>query len=221
MPLDFHLVPIDGEHPGLAALAREASSEGFLFLARLIAQWKSGTNRFDQPGEQLLGAIANGELVGVCGLNRDPYLEEDTVGRLRHLYVTRAARGSGAGSALVARLVDEATSLFRLLRLRTARGWPRRSTKSVGSLPSATATRRMRNRFGPWPIEHSRAPHAGSRSRALPAALRSARGTEQTAAIPAARESLDRIAKGLSHKKKFNHSRHPSCPKDRWDGNRL
>ena len=119
MPEHLHLVAIDGEHPGLAELAREASSDGFSFVARLINEWKSGANRFDQPGERLLGAVVYGELVGVCGINRDPYHKAEVVGRLRHLYVKKAARGAGVGSALVARLLGEAESVFRLVRLRT------------------------------------------------------------------------------------------------------
>lgn len=115
----FQIDPIDGDHPGVAALAREASSDGFLFLVRLIAEWESGTNRFDRPGERLLGAFAGGQLIGIRGLNRDPYLEEEAVGRLRHLYVSKAARSGGAGSALVKRLVEEADPVFRLVRLRT------------------------------------------------------------------------------------------------------
>ena len=95
---------------GLAELAREASSDGFSFVARLINEWKSGANRFDQPGERLLGAVVSGEVVGVCGINRDPYLKDEAVGRLRHLYVKKAARGSGVGSVLVAQLLREAQS---------------------------------------------------------------------------------------------------------------
>ena len=119
MPERLHLVPIDGEHPGLAALAREASSDGFAFVARLIDEWKSGANRFDGMDEQLLGAVVGCELVGVCGINHDPYFKQEAIGRLRHLYVRKTARGTGVGSALVARLLDEGHYAFRLVRLRT------------------------------------------------------------------------------------------------------
>ena len=36
--------------------------------------------------------LSEGRLVGVCGLNVDPYLDDPSVGRVRHLYVLVAAR---------------------------------------------------------------------------------------------------------------------------------
>ena len=53
-------------------------------------EWRTGTNRFDRPDEALFGAWAKGQLVGVCGLNIDPYRGDDRVGRVRHLYVLSA-----------------------------------------------------------------------------------------------------------------------------------
>lgn len=111
--------PIDGDHPGLTALAAEAMSEGFRFVERLIADWNSGSNRFDKAGERLLGAISSGRLVGVCGLNRDPYANQDTIGRLRHLYVRQEERRRGAGAALVEHLLKGANPPFSTIRLRT------------------------------------------------------------------------------------------------------
>ena len=35
-------------------LEREASEEGFNFLGRLVADWQTGSNRFDKRGECLL-----------------------------------------------------------------------------------------------------------------------------------------------------------------------
>jgi hypothetical protein len=59
--------------PQLVDLEREASAQGFNFLDRLIEEWTTGTNRFDKPGECLLVATDNGHLVGIGGLNIDPY----------------------------------------------------------------------------------------------------------------------------------------------------
>ncbi len=146
MPERLHLVPIDGEHPGLAELAREASSDRFSFVARLIDEWKSGANRFDRPGEQLLGAVVDGDLVGICGINRDPYLKDEAVGRLRHLYVKKAARGSGVGSVLVAQLLREARPIFRLVRLRTDTPGLRHSMRRAASFLLVTRPLRTRKR---------------------------------------------------------------------------
>jgi N-acetylglutamate synthase-like GNAT family acetyltransferase len=119
MAASFRIEPIDGGHPGLTALAEEALSEGFRFVERLIADWHSGSNRFARPGERLLGAFWSGELVGVCGLNRDPYTDRHDVGRLRHLYVRKTDRHRGIGAALVQQLLKGASPPFTLIRLRT------------------------------------------------------------------------------------------------------
>ena len=91
-------LPIDR----LVALATEAEATGFRGLSRLFSEWQAGGNRFDQPGEALFIATDNGGVVGVCGLNREPYLDDPTVGRIRHLYVAVAHRrkGSALGSSV-------------------------------------------------------------------------------------------------------------------------
>ena len=53
---------------GFDALASEAAAEGHRFVARLAAEWRSGTNRFNGPGEALCGAFQAGALVAVGGL---------------------------------------------------------------------------------------------------------------------------------------------------------
>src|SRR5687768_15110823 len=84
----------------LQPLIEESRGEGFRFLVRLRSEFRDGSNRFDAPGEVLLGGFQGAELVAVGGLNRDPYAPEPRVGRLRHLYVRRAFRGKGVGRAL-------------------------------------------------------------------------------------------------------------------------
>ena len=122
MTQDFHVAPASALHPGMELLRTEAINEGFLFVDRLVRDWRSGSNRFDLPGEQLLGAFTGETLIGVGGLNRDPYLDQAGIGRLRHLYVRECARRHGVASALVRRLLDEASNSFRIVRLRTATG---------------------------------------------------------------------------------------------------
>ena len=57
--------------------------------------------------------------VAVCGLNRDPYLGDPGVGRVRHLYVLKAYRHLGLGRSLVQAVMDAAQGHFHMLTLRT------------------------------------------------------------------------------------------------------
>ena len=103
----------------LADLVVESQREGFAFVRRLVNEWESGDNRFDRPGEALFAAVADGRVVGVCGLNVDPYLPGGRVGRVRHLYVAAAFRRRGIGAGLVEAVIRTAHGTFDRLRLRT------------------------------------------------------------------------------------------------------
>jgi GNAT superfamily N-acetyltransferase len=107
--------PVDG----LGALIAESEARGLGFVRRLADEWTDGTNRFDRPGEALFVNRIAGRIVGVCGLNVDPYTAEPNVGRVRHLYVLSAYRRLGVGRGLVSDVVDAARGRFRRLRLRT------------------------------------------------------------------------------------------------------
>jgi GNAT superfamily N-acetyltransferase len=112
-------VPLFELSPGIEELRAEAGAEGFRFVDKLVTEWNLGQNRFAAPGEVLLGAFRASRLVAVGGLNRDPYADQLEIGRLRHLYVERAARRSGIGSALVRQLLERARGVFQSVRLRT------------------------------------------------------------------------------------------------------
>ncbi|MBV8184353.1 MAG: GNAT family N-acetyltransferase [Hyphomicrobiales bacterium] len=107
---------------GLRPLVIEAERQGFDFMRRLVEEWASGANKFEGRGECLLGAFGDGRLLGVAGLNQDPYAKVDAVGRLRHLYVLASARRLGVGSLLVQRILQEARPRFHILRLRATTG---------------------------------------------------------------------------------------------------
>lgn len=100
-------------------LRDEASRQGFAFLDRLIREWASGENQFNGFGEQLLGAFFGERLVGVGGLNREPYDPAPRQGRLRHLYVLQAYRKQGVGRHLVRHLLEDADAAVDEVRLRT------------------------------------------------------------------------------------------------------
>jgi GNAT superfamily N-acetyltransferase len=119
MTTSLRFEPVTALHPGMETLRAEAADEGFGFIERLMIDWESGSNRFDQPGECLLGVWSRSDLVALGGLNRDPYVEGSNTGRIRHLYVRRPARRSGVGSTLLQRLLDQASACFQVARLRT------------------------------------------------------------------------------------------------------
>jgi N-acetylglutamate synthase-like GNAT family acetyltransferase len=56
----------------------------------------------------------------MCGLNVDPYVDDSTVGRLRHLYVHPDHRRRGVAAALVDRCLVDAGETFARVRLRTS-----------------------------------------------------------------------------------------------------
>jgi GNAT superfamily N-acetyltransferase len=105
--------------PGIEQLQTEALQEGFLFIERLIEEWRSGENRFIAPGEKLYGCMDEGVLVAVGGLNRDPFADRPDIGRIRRIYVRPAWRNKGIGETLIHTLVQNARTSFAFLHLRT------------------------------------------------------------------------------------------------------
>ena len=129
----------------LAPLVEESEREGFRFLARLRREFEEGGNRFDAPGEALLGCRRDAGLIAVGGLNRDPYSPEPRAGRLRHLYVSAAFRRCGVGRTLVDALVAAARPHFGVLLLRTDTRAAAQFYEALGFAPVASphATHRM------------------------------------------------------------------------------
>jgi GNAT superfamily N-acetyltransferase len=93
--------------------------DGFRFVTRLRNDWLERTNRFNGEGETLIQVASGRKLVAIGGLNRDPYAESGSSGRLRRLYVHPQWRGRGLGRQLVMRLVEHASDSFECITLRT------------------------------------------------------------------------------------------------------
>ena len=106
---------ITPEEPGVIALQAESVAQNFNMLRRLEENWQRGENRFNAPGEKLLGAFMGGRLVGVCGLNRDPFSLHPRAGRIRHLYISEAWRGQQVGLALLTAVMASADTWFNFL----------------------------------------------------------------------------------------------------------
>ena len=103
----------------ITPVAHEASSEGFTFVQRLLDDYASGENRFDRAGEALFVAREGPRVVGVCGLNQDPYSGDARIGRVRRMYVLPSHRAHGTGRRLLESVTDRATASFEDLVLRT------------------------------------------------------------------------------------------------------
>ena len=124
-------LPIDS----LTRLIAESEQAGWRFLRRLADEWASGANRSSKPGEAIFAAWAAGTLIGVCGLNVDPYAGDRRVGRVRHLYVLSDFRRLGVGRRLVEAVVAAAKGRFVLLRLRTENGEAAEFYEELGISP--------------------------------------------------------------------------------------
>ena len=121
----------------LGALIAESEQHGLRLVRRLAEEWASRANRFDRPGEALFVARIAGHVVGVCGLNVDPYAAGPTIGRVRHLYVLSAHRRHGVGRDLVTAVVQAARGPFDRLRLRTQNPAASRLYERLGFHPTA------------------------------------------------------------------------------------
>jgi len=130
--------PIELPAPGIDELRAEARAEGFQFLEPLVEDWLSGKNRFDAAGETLSGCLEQETLVAVGGLNRDPYLADPNVGRIRRLYVRPAWRNQGVGTALLDNLIGTARQNFRSVRLRAENPRAARLYERKGFVPIAS-----------------------------------------------------------------------------------
>jgi predicted GNAT family N-acyltransferase len=102
----------------IRVLEKEAVGEGFRFLTRLITEWDSGTNRFNAPGECLMAAYRNHQLIGIGGLSVDPSVKKN-IARLRRVYISASSRRHHVGQTLVKALVAHAALRFQSVCLFT------------------------------------------------------------------------------------------------------
>ncbi|MGG0662810.1 GNAT family N-acetyltransferase [Viridibacillus arvi] len=101
-------------------LVKQSKADGFRFVERLVNDYKNGSNTFNHIGEGLFGVFnEEGVLVAIGGLNKDPFSNEQSIGRLRRFYVSKAYRRNGIGSLLVKRIIDEAKKYYKIIVLHT------------------------------------------------------------------------------------------------------
>jgi len=98
-------------------LATEADSLGYKFVNKFQHRWKHNLSRYDRDGEKLL-EISNGNTIVAFGsLCIDPYADDPSIGRVRHIYVMSAFRKLGYGRLLLETLL-EGPHPFSRIRLR-------------------------------------------------------------------------------------------------------
>ncbi len=137
--VDLASLPIDG-------LAERAEREGHGMVRVLVDEWRSGTNRFDGPGERLVVAWLDGadgpRLAGVGGLTIEPSQPDDaTVRRVRRVYVEADLRRRGVAAAMLADLMAHAErSGVRALTLRTNHAPAARFYEALGFRPVSEPT---------------------------------------------------------------------------------
>jgi GNAT superfamily N-acetyltransferase len=146
---EFRIEAIAEELPfDFPELIAEAERQGHEFVRRFFANWQAGSERFAGPGEGIFAAYLGHKLVGIAGIAVDPYVKDSNIGRIRHVFVRRAARREGVASALVATCLERGRR-FRAIRLRTRN-------------PDAA---RIYERFGFAPVDLKDASHIRKLSR--------------------------------------------------------
>lgn len=103
----------------LQPLADEASLGGDNFIQKTIDEWVSGKNKFSKEKEFFVAIMIDDKFVACGGLNQDPYVSDNMIGRVRHLYVSKNYRRKGYAKIILNLIIDEAKKVFDLLRLTT------------------------------------------------------------------------------------------------------
>ncbi|MDA2516308.1 GNAT family N-acetyltransferase [Bacillus cereus] len=98
-------------------LVQDSEEEGFNFLIRLINEYKNEINTFNKTGECLYGIFRGDMLIGVGGLNEDPYTKDNKIGRLRRFYISKDFRRIGLGNLLLNQLLCHAEKYFEVIVL--------------------------------------------------------------------------------------------------------
>ncbi|EJQ94312.1 hypothetical protein IGW_02032 [Bacillus cereus ISP3191] len=100
-------------------LVQESKEEGFKFLKKLINEYENELNTFNKSGECLYGIFQGEKLIGIGGLNADPYTENNKIGRLRRFYTAKDYRRIGLGKLLLNKLLSHAEKYFKVVVLHT------------------------------------------------------------------------------------------------------
>jgi GNAT superfamily N-acetyltransferase len=116
---EWSIEPLRSELPeSFDAMLVEARQDGHAFIERFHSRWQEGEERYLGESEGIFAAFENGRIVGVAAIGVDPYAGEARIGRLRHVFVLKAARRKGVAEALVRACLERGKG-FDLIRLRS------------------------------------------------------------------------------------------------------
>ena len=116
----YEIVEInDSNISSLQKMADESTLDGAPFIQKTIDEWRGGTNTFSKPTEKLWGLVIGDEFIGLGGLNQDPFIDDETVGRVRHMYIAKKYRGLGLSKVIMRLIMNKAKKHFTSLRLST------------------------------------------------------------------------------------------------------
>ncbi|MBO1583101.1 GNAT family N-acetyltransferase [Bacillus sp. XF8] len=117
---NFQLKQIESlSQVGITHLVEESKKEGFNFLIKLVNEYRNKTNTFNKKGECLYGVFQDEVLIGIGGINQDPYMKAKVVGRLRRFYISKAYRRKGIGNLLLRKILSDAKEHFQTVVLYT------------------------------------------------------------------------------------------------------
>jgi GNAT superfamily N-acetyltransferase len=102
----------------LSELLTESMEEGFRHVSRLINEYTNGINMFNNENEALFECRINNRVIGICGLNQNPYVGEG-IGRVRRLYILKEFRRHGVGRKIIEAVITKAKKHFQKLELKT------------------------------------------------------------------------------------------------------
>ena len=118
--MESKLIKFDkGNIRRISSLAIEAKEEGYRFVQRTINEWLEGINDFSKPGEVFYGLEVNSEIVSIGGVNVEPYVKADRLGRIRHVYTSKKYREKGYSRIILEQVIEESKGHFDKLRLST------------------------------------------------------------------------------------------------------
>lgn len=99
----------------ISHLVQDSKEGGFNFLIKLINEYENKINVFNKTGECLYGIFQGEKLIGIGGLNEDPYTENNKIGRVRRFYIAKEYRRKGLGRLLLVRILSDAKKYFNIV----------------------------------------------------------------------------------------------------------